>query len=264
MRPIVSIRARVALLAGLSALAVRAADAGDDQPLALRVYAATSLRSALEELAPAAERATGRRLVFNFGASNDLARQIVAANKADLFFSADEGWMNHVAEAGLVDAASRCAPLSNRLVVVVPVASELSIESAADLARPAIRRLSLADPEAVPAGKYARAWLEAEAVWRAVAGRVVPALDARAALAAVESGAVEAGVVYRTDAALSERTRVAYVVPEGDGPSISYALAALRSRPDLGAPRALVEFLRGPDAAPVFERFGFVVRSAPP
>ena len=213
----------------------------------------------LAELAPAVERATGTRLVFNLGASNDLARQIVAANKADLFFSADEGWMDQVAAAGLVDGGSRRSPLSNRLVVVVPAASSLQIAAAADLVSPAVRRLSLANPEIVPAGKYAKAWLVSKGAWQAVAQRVVPALDVRAALAAVESGAVEAGVVYRTDAATSGRVRVAYVVPEGEGARISYALAALQPRPHLEAARAVAAWLCGPEAAAVFERLGFVV-----
>lgn len=250
------------LLLGLLAAFAAVQPVPAAEPVELTVYAASSLRDVLQEVAPAAERATGARLTFNFGASNDLARQIVAANKADLFFSADEGWMDRVAEKGLVDAGSRCAPLSNRLAVVVPVDSRLQIAAAGDLASPAIRRLALANPEAVPAGKYARAWLESQGQWTAVAERVIPALDVRAALAAVESGAVDAGVVYRTDAAASRRVRVAYLVPEGEGPRIAYALAALRSRSDLETARAVVAWLCGPEAAAVFARFGFAAGTA--
>ncbi len=228
----------------------------------LSLYAASSLRDVLEELRPALERETGTRLVVNLGASNDLARQIVAAHKADLFFSADEAWMEHVAAAGLVDAASRRSPLSNRLVVVVPAECTLAIASARDLAQPAVRRLALANPEAVPAGKYAKAWLESQGVWSAVAERVIPALDVRAALAAVESGAVEAGIVYRTDAARSRRARTVYVVAEEEGPRISYALAALAPRPHLEAARAVAAWLAGPEAAAAFARHGFVVSAS--
>jgi len=226
--------------------------------------AAASLRDVLDELAPALERATGARLVLNLGGSSDLARQIVAAARADLFFSADEAWMDHVAAAGLVDAASRRSPLSNRLVVVVPAASALEIRDARDLAGPAVRRLSLAQPETVPAGRYAKAWLESRGAWDAVAARVVPALDVRAALAAVESGAIDAGIVYRTDAARSERVRIAFEVPVDEGPAISYALAAVAGRPRLGLARRVVDWLTGPEAAPVFERHGFVVRTGAP
>jgi molybdate transport system substrate-binding protein len=234
------------------------------EPTEIQVYAAASLRDVLQEMAPAVERATGTRLVFNLGASNDLARQIVAANKADIFFSADEGWMDRVAEAGLVDPGSRRSPLSNRLVVVVPLESALVIASAEDLVSPAVRRLSLANPDAVPAGKYAKAWLESKGQWAAVAERVIPALDVRAALAAVESGAVEAGVVYRTDAAISKRVRVAYVVPESEGPRVSYAIAALQPRPNLEVARAVVAWICGQDGAPYFERSGFIVRAPAP
>lgn len=225
------------------------------------VYAAASLRDVLEELAPRIEAATGARLVFNFGASSDLARQIVAAHKADVFFSADEAWMDHVAKAGLVDTGSRCSPLSNRLVVVVPRNSTLVVAEAADLAAPTLRRLSLAHPEAVPAGKYAKAWLEGRGIWASLAARVVPAVDVRAALAAVESGGTDAGIVYRTDAAISKRVRVAFEVPEAEAPGISYALAALQDRPQRELARAVVAGLRAPEAAPMYERFGFSFRS---
>src|SRR5882672_8104021 len=116
------------------------------EPPEIMVYAATSLRDALQDLTPRCQEATGVRLVFNFGASSDLARQIVAGNKADIFFSADESWMDKVAAADLVDAGSRQSPLSNRLVVVVPKGSELAVGSAGDLAATAVKRLSLANP----------------------------------------------------------------------------------------------------------------------
>lgn len=228
------------------------------------VYAAASLRDVLQQLAPACEKAADLRLVFNFGASNDLARQIEAGNKADVFFSADEDWMDRVARAGLVDAESRRSLLSNRLVVVGASDSTLGVGSPSDVAAPAVRRLSLADPEAVPAGRYARAWLEQAGVWKAVKDRVVPALDVRAALVVVESGAAEVGIVYRTDAAISRQVRVLYEVPAGEGPRISYAVAALSDRPRIAAARRLVAWLAGPGAAPTFERSGFIVQTRAP
>ena len=224
------------------------------------VYAAASLRDVLQRLAPECEKSADVRLVFNFGASNDLARQIEAGNKADVFFSADEDWMDRVARAGLVDAESRRSFLSNRLVVVGAADSILGVGSPSDLAAPAVRRLSLAEPEAVPAGRYARAWLEKAGVWMAVKDRVVPAMDVRAALAMVESGAAEVGIVYRTDAAISKHVRVLYEVPAGEGPPISYAVAALGDRPRIAAARRLVAWLAGSGAAPTFERFGFIVQ----
>jgi molybdate transport system substrate-binding protein len=241
------------------ALPVLAASAGS-RPVEIVVYAAASLRDVLQQVAPECEKTLSVRLVFNFGPSNDLARQIQAANKADLFFSADEVWMDRVAEAGLLDTASRRSPLSNRLVVVGFRDASVSVASPSDLVSSQVRRISLANPEAVPAGKYAKSWLVRTGVWESIKERVVPELDVRAALAAVESGAAEVGVVYRTDAAIAPGVRVLYEVPESEGPHISYALAALKDRPHLAAARSVVDWLSGSVATAAFERSGFVVQ----
>ena len=228
----------------------------------IMVYAAASLRDVLGAIEPICERQAGVHLVHNFGASNDLARQIVAANKADIFFSADEAWMDHVAGAGLIEPASRRSLLSNRLVVVVPADSAIPIRSVADLTLDAVKRVSLANPEAVPAGRYARAWLQTAGVWDKVAGKVVPAPDVRAALATVEAGAVEAGIVYRTDAAISRRAKVAFVAPADQGPRISYPVAALKDRPHLDAARRAIACYGEVEAKDLFERAGFIVLDA--
>jgi len=243
--------------------AFRVVQAEAPAPPEIDVYAAASLRDVLQQLAPACEEAAGARLVFNFGASNDLARQIEAGNKADLFFSADEAWMDRVAAAGLVDPESRRSLLSNRLVVVGLKDSPLKVQSPLDLVGPDVRRISLANPEAVPAGKYAKAWLEKAGLWDRLRERVLPGLDVRAALAAVESGGAEVGVVYRTDATLSKKVRVVYEVPEGEGPHISYPVAAMRDRPRLEVARRVVAWLSGPAAAAAFERDGFIVQGRP-
>ena len=236
----------------------------DSGRVEITLYAASSLREALQELAPLCEKIAGARLVVNFGASSDLARQIEAAEKADLFFSADEAQMNRLSKAGLLEEDSRISVLSNRLVVVVPADSSLTIHSGSDLASSPVRRLSLANPEAVPAGKYARAWLERSSVWEKVERRIVPGVDVRAALAAVESGAVEAGIVYRTDAAISKKVRVVFQVPREEAQGISYPLALLRGRPALERSRKVLSCLTGPAAKAVFEARGFIfLRSAP-
>ena len=191
-------------------------------PVEVSLYAAASLRDALEDLAPRCESSLGVRLLFNFGPSNDLARQIIAAARADVFFSADEDWMDRVVAAGLVDTASRRSLLSNRLVVVGPADTPLRVTAPGELKQASVRRIALANPDAVPAGKYARAWLETAGLWGSLRDRVVPSVDVRAALATVESGAADVGIVYRTDAALSKKVRILYEVPGTDGPRISY------------------------------------------
>ena len=255
-------RAAVAAAVGMASLSVALAAppaAPAPAPVEIVVYAAASLRDVLQQVSPACEKALGARLVFNFGASNDLARQIEAANKADVFLSADETWMDHVAQAGLVDTASRRSLLSNRLVVVGASDSAVRVGSASDLKLPAVRRMALANPEAVPAGKYAKAWLEKAGIWSSAADRVVPVPDVRAALAAVESGAADVGIVYRTDAAISRKVKVIFEVPEAEGPRISYAVAALGRRPNIQAARQFVAWLAGPEAVAAFERSGFIV-----
>lgn len=237
------------------------------------MYAAASLRDALSAIGADYEKAHATKLVFNFGSSGDLARQIIAANKADLFFSADEKEMDRVSAANLIEAGTRSSPLSNQLVVIEtidPKQPDASIFKAPfsveQLAAPAIKRLSLANVDTVPAGRYAKAWLEKRNAWGAIAERVLPGVDVRAALAAVESGGAEAGIVYRTDAAQSKRVRIAYAVPLDEGPKISYALAVMKGRTRAAEAKAFAEHLTSHAALEVFQRFGFVLPppSTPP
>jgi molybdate transport system substrate-binding protein len=257
---------RFALAAGVvSVAALRAATASAATgtpaapPAEVAVYAAASLKEALLALAPICEGRTGTKTIFNFGASNDLARQIVAADKADLFLSADKGWMDRVAEAGLVDTGSRRPLLSNRLVVVVPSDSALQIGSGADLAGEGVKWLSLANPDAVPAGKYAKAWLEKLGIWEKIRERVVPATDVRAVLAEVEAGATDAGVVYRTDAAIAKKVKVAWTIPESEGPKIEYPVAVMKNGPQHEVALQVLACYEGREARALFERYGFLV-----
>jgi molybdate transport system substrate-binding protein len=241
-------RSFLALVA--ASLGSRAGAAGGE----VVVFAAASLADALREIGKGFETRTGIRVVLALGGSNDLARQIRAGAPADVFVSASSERMDEVERAGLVHGADRLDLLSNRLVVVVPVAASSSLATAEDLA--GVRLLALGDPQAVPAGIYARRWLEKRGLWARVRDRVVPTLDVRAALAAVESANADAGIVYRTDAAISKRVRVALEVPPEEAPRIVYpaALLATSSRP---GGRAFYEHLRSPEARAVFERLGF-------
>ncbi len=233
------------------------------RPLAaadVTVFAAASLTDALRQIAPAFEAATGHRVVFNFGGSNILARQILSGAPADLFLSADDAQMDALEKDRLVVPGTRRSVLSNELAVVVRADARLALSSARDLAGPPVKRLALADPRAVPAGVYATAWLEKAGVWTAIAPRVLPAENVRAALAAVESGDADAGVVYATDARASKKVRVAFTAPAGEAPAISYPFALLKDAPSPAAARAFLDYLSGPAAAAVFRKNGFVVR----
>lgn len=222
----------------------------------LSVFAAISLADALTEIGKAWDAGSGNHTVFNFGASSDLARQIQAGAPADVFFSADSAQMDALERQGLVRAADRRDLLGNTLVVIVPVDSTAAVAAPRDLLR--LASIALADPQAVPAGVYARSWLEGLGLWPGLAARVVPMLHVRAALAAVESANVEAGIVYRTDALGSRRVRVALEVPREQGPRIRYPVAPLaRSRTRVAS--AFVDYLASPLAREVFARHGFLV-----
>lgn len=238
------------LVAGLS-LSVPRATAEE-----LLVSAATSLTDALEEIGKLYEASSGNKLLFNLAASSDLARQIRAGAPADVFFSADAAQMDTLQRTGDVEAGAAVRLLSNSLVVVVPATSTLAIASARELK--ALKRLALAEPSSVPAGVYAKSWLEKAGLWSSLEKRVVPTLNVRATLAAVETGAVDAGIVYKTDAAISKRVRVAFEVPREQGPRIVYLVAPMRASKKPGA-RNFVAFLAKPAAARVFEKHGFVM-----
>jgi molybdate transport system substrate-binding protein len=223
----------------------------------LTVFAAASLTDGLREIGRNYEQATGDKIEFNFAASSILARQIEEGAPADVFFSADEAWMDALEKKGLVK--TRRNRLSNSLVIVVAADSPLSIRSPKDLTRKDILHVALADPQSVPAGIYAKEYLGKLHLWDEIAPKVVPMGNVRAALAAVESGDAEAGIVYKTDAAISKKTRVAYAVPRSDGPAISYPMAVMNETKDPKAAQSFLKYLDSDAAGRVFEKFGFIL-----
>lgn len=225
----------------------------------ITVFAAASLTDALKEIGRTYEKQSGDRIFFNFAASSVLERQIEEGAPADIFFSADEAKMDALEKQGLVLKGTRVSRLSNTLVIVVHKGSRLAVHSPADLAGTNVTRIALADPRAVPAGIYAKEYLEKQHLWRAVKPKVVPTENVRGALAAVESGNVEAGMVYRTDAAISKQVKVACQVPRKDGPPISYPMAVIKDSNHVEAARRFLHYLNSDEAAKVFEKYGFIV-----
>lgn len=245
-----------ALVAAPSSAGLRAA--GQPSPPAIVVAVAASLSEVMSELARRHEQATGQAVRLNVGGSNFLARQIVegAASAADVFVSADEAQMDVVATAGRLVAGTRADLLTNRLVVVGRPGGTLAVTAARDLAAAGVRRVALGNPESVPAGVYARRWMEGQGVWAAVAPKVVPTVTVRAALAAARAGRVDAAVVYATDAATAPSLPVLYRVPAGDTPPIVYPVAVVAG-PRQDAAARFVAFLRSAAARPVFTAAGF-------
>ena len=247
------------LLLGAVALLPTQARAQQRGPL---VLAASSLQEALTDAARAWSARKHARPVISFAASSALARQIEAGAPADLFISADEEWMDHVAGKGLVRAKTRVSFLSNRLVLIAPRSGgkRLAIARKFPLARALGKgRLAMADPDTVPAGKYAKAALTSLGVWPSVASKVARAENVRAALALVERGEAPFGIVYATDAKASSKVRVLGVFPASSHPPITYPVAVLREsrHPDAEGFR---RFLISRAGKAVFARHGFTAR----
>jgi molybdate transport system substrate-binding protein len=196
---------------------------------------------------------------MNNGSSGALSVQIELGGNCDVFLAAGEKEMDRLDGLGLVDRESRVTLLSNQLVVIVPSGEGAGIEQPDDLASDAVRLVSIANPDGVPAGRYARIWLQEIGLWDRVEERMLPATNARSALAAVESGGAEAGVVYRTDAAISARVEVVYAVPLAQGPPIRYPVAAMLERPRREQSLAYIAHLRSDKALEVFRRHGFLI-----
>ena len=224
------------------------------------VFAAASLQEGLEAVAKPFEDRTGHRVVLSFAGSNALARQIENGAPADLFISADQQWADYIEQRGLAMPGSRRNLLANELVLVAPATSAVQVKLApgVDLAAPlGGKRLAIADPETVPAGRYAQLALANLGAWTAVEKQVAPAENVRAALALVAHAEAPLGVVYRTDAMAERAVRIVDRFPSGSHPPIVYAMLRVkRSTSPAGA--AFEDFLSSREAMSIFTGLGFV------
>lgn len=199
--------------------------------------------------------------IASFASSSTLAQQIINGAPADIYLSASPQWMNHLAAEKAIESSSRFDLLGNRLVLIAPTDSALTVRIAPSFPLlPALAggMLAMGDPDHVPAGIYGKAALVGLGVWDSVAGRVAGAQDVRAALALVERGEAAAGIVYATDALLTDRVRIVADFPPASHPPITYPVAVVagRDRPEV---RAFLALLKSPDAAAVFAKYGFIV-----
>ncbi len=258
-------------LSALVALAIAVLGSSGCRPAAsvadppeLLIFAAASLRDALVETGSAFEHLTGIKTVFNFAGSNVLARQLAAAPRADVFVSANSYWLDQVTHSGHVEEATRRPILSNALSVVAPADSDLTIDRLEDLATLPFRHLALGDPAAVPAGIYTRAALETThladgtSLWSHVAARVLPAPDARAAVALVAAHPGTLGIVYRTDSQATPGLRTLLTLPAHLTSAIRYEAAAMRASTQKEAAHRFVLFLASDEAGKTFVRHGFL------
>jgi molybdate transport system substrate-binding protein len=245
------------LLALLPApLMARPAQAAD-----VTMFAAASLKNALDDAITLYEAKTGQKVVASYAASSALAKQIEAGAPADLFFSADLDWMDYLQAKNLIDAPSRHTLLGNTLVLIAPKDStaSLAIEPGFPL-RQALGpdgRLAMANVASVPAGKYGKAALTYLGVWDEVAPRVAQGENVRAALAYVARGEAPFGIVYGTDARSEPAVRVVAIFPAGSHPKIRYPVALLAAAKP--SAQGFLDFLLSSAAAPAFEAQGFTV-----
>lgn len=193
----------------------------------------------------------------SFAGSSTLAEQIAAGVDADLFLSANEPWAQHLADQGLV--ADRTALLRNRLVLIVPVESDVVITKPEDMLKDSVRHLAMADPESVPAGIYGRQALEKLNIWGGVQNKVVAGADVRQALSYVETGAAEAGIVYATDAIISDKVKTAFPFALDLTEPVVYPLVLLKASSDKPAAEAFYKHLQSGEALGIFRQQGFGV-----
>jgi molybdate transport system substrate-binding protein len=242
-----------------------AAVAGAPQPLVaqekpLMVFAAASLKNALDDANAAFSKTSGVKVVASYAASSALAKQIEQGAPADLFISADLQWMDYVAERKLIKPDSRVNLLGNKLVLIAPKDSKLDTNAIAkgfDMAKLAgDGRIAVADVKAVPAGIYAKAALQSLGAWEAAEPKLAQAENVRATLAFVARGETPIGIVYETDAKVEPKVKIVGVFPEGSYPPVTYPVAATAATTNAAATRYL-EFLRLGAAKAIFERYGF-------
>jgi molybdate transport system substrate-binding protein len=246
-------------VSGVAAAGGAAPGKAADPGATLLVYGAASLTDALGDAARAFSIRTGVDVKTSFASSSLLAKQIEAGAPAGVFLSADPQWMDYVAQRGLIKAGSRHDLLGNRLVLIAPADSKvaLRLRAGAHLAAAlgAGGRLATGDPDAVPAGLYARAALTQLGLWNQVATRLVRAENVRAALEYVARGETPLGIVYRTDALADKRVRIVDTFPASSHPPIIYPVAVTANA---GAAAAqFATFLESPGARQIFARYGF-------
>jgi molybdate transport system substrate-binding protein len=223
------------------------------------VSAAASLTDVLRDIGKMYQLKSKHKLVLTLGPSNFLARQIDEGAPADMFFSADLAQMDLLEKNGRLEPGTRKNLLSNQLVIVVPADSQLAIASSKDLLKTEVKKIALADPAAVPVGVYTSKYLSNEGLWNKVKSKIVPVLDVRATLASVEAGNVEAGFVYKTDAAISNKVKVVFEVPIEKGPKIIYPIAIVKESKRKDAARDFLNYLLSPAGKSSFKKYGFVV-----
>ena len=225
------------------------------------VFAAASLKNALDEVSAAWKAGTGKETANSYAASSALAKQIEGGAPADVFISADLDWMKYLADKKLITEGSQVSLLGNTLVLVAPADSKAEIKIAPGFDLAGVLnggKLAVCDVKTVPAGKYGKAALEKLGVWDKVEGSLAQAENVRAALKLVATGEAPAGIVYQTDANEEKKVKVLGTFPEDTHPKIVYPAALVAASKNADAAEFL-KFLQSPRALDIFKAHGFII-----
>lgn len=239
---------------GLFVLAISSSALAGDK---VTVFAAASLTNALSDISAAYEKEKEAKVTQSYAASSALAKQIENGAPADIFISADTKWMDYLQDKKRIDAASRSNLLGNKVVLIAPKGRGFKVDFNAgfDFAKAFDGRLCTGDVEAVPIGMYAKQALGNLNWWNAVKTRIVGAQDVRAALAFVARGECAAGIVYETDAKVSDRVEIVGVFPAETHTPVVYPVARVAGAKNSDS--AFLSYLKSPLAAEVFRKYGF-------
>ena len=224
------------------------------------VFAAASLKDAFDQAVEMFQQQGGEKVIVSYAASSALAKQIESGAPADIFVSADLGWMDYLQQRNLIKPDTRKNLLGNRLVLVAPAESEINVEIRPNFPLASLLgdgHLAMADPDAVPAGKYGKAALEELGVWSSVESRVVRAENVRAALFFVSRREAPLGIVYQTDAAADKGVKIVGVFPEQSHLPIVYPIAVTTNSQNADSGK-LLRFLESPAIKNIYEKHGFV------
>lgn len=236
----------------------QAAPQSSPAPVELYVLAAASLTDAMNELAPLYESShPGQKLVISYGSSGTLQQQIEQGAPADLFLSAATKQMDELVKKDLIDSAYTTNLLTNRLVLITPKDSAASVKAFEDLQNQEIQKIAIGQPESVPVGTYAKQSLTNLGIWETVESKFVYAKDVRQVLTYVETGNVDAGIVYQTDAASSDKVQIAATADEKTHSPIVYPMGLAKDSKHAEEAQTLFKWLQEQEAASIFAKYGF-------
>lgn len=221
------------------------------------VLAAASLTDVLTELASSYKDTTGVTVTFSFASSGALQTQIELGSPADIFFSAAQRQMNDLEEKGLIDTDTRKNLLENKVVLIAPINSTLNIKSFNDIANPNVKKVGLGEPKSVPVGQYSEEILNSLSILDIVKSKSIYGSDVRNVLSWVETGEVDCGIVYETDAKIANNINIITQAPEGSHKRVIYPIAVINSSNNKEEAQKFIDYISTDSSMEIFKKYGF-------